>query len=158
MLWNCVQCVCAWFHGTVNCFKMSRDRPRSWDCEPFQDVQRLSKITGLWTVSRCSEAIQDHGTVNRSKMSSDQLNLIWKKMDTGMGWTQKWNRHGNSPQPSLCHAKAILSTGIGVDSSEARINRQTISPVRTQSGLRVVQHGLRPCLYIKRQGRWEFDY
>ena len=119
----------------------------SRNCELFQVVQRPSKILGLWTVSRCPEIMQDHGTVNRSKMSSDQLNLIWKKMDMGMGWTQKWNRHGNSPQPSLCHAKAILSTGIGVDSSEARINGQTITPVRTQSGLRVAQHGLRPCLY-----------
>ena len=47
----------------------------------------------------------------------------------------------------LCYAKAILSTGIGVDSSEARINRQTMSPVRTQTGLHAAQCGLRPCLY-----------
>ena len=157
-LWDCVQCICVWFYGTVNCSKLSRDHPRSWDCELFQDVLRPSKITGLWTVSRCPETIQDHGTVNHSKMSSDQLNLIWKKMDMGMGWTQKWNSHGNCLQPSLCHAKAILSTGIGVDSSEARINGQTMSPVRTQIELRAAQRGLRPCLYSKRLGMWEIDY
>ena len=48
----------------------------------------------------------------------------------------------------LCYAKAILSTGIGVDSSEARINGQTMSPVRTQIELRAAQRGLRPCHYI----------
>ena len=108
-LWDCVQCICAWFHGTVSCSKLSRDHPRSWDCELFQDVQRLSKITGLWIISRCPETIQDHGTVNRFKMSrdhprsrdcepfqdhgtvnrfkmsSDQLNLIWKKNGHGNG-------------------------------------------------------------------------
>ena len=47
----------------------------------------------------------------------------------------------------LCYAKAILSTGIGVDLSEARINGQTMSPVRTQFELRAAKRGLRPCLY-----------
>ena len=55
----------------------------------------------------------------------------------------------------LCYAKAILSTGIGVDLSEVRINRQTILPVRTQFELHVAQRGLRPCLYTKRLGIWE---
>ena len=46
----------------------------------------------------------------------------------------------------LCYAKAILSTDIGVDSSKARINGQTMSPVRNQFELRAAQRGLRPCL------------
>ena len=55
----------------------------------------------------------------------------------------------------LCYAKAILSTSIGVDLSEVKINRQTISPVRTQFELRAAQCGLRPCLYTKRLGIWK---
>ena len=51
--------------------------------------------------------------------------------------------------------KAILSEDIWVDSSEARINGQTIMPGRIQTGLRVAQHGLKPCLYIKRLQMWE---
>ena len=59
-------------------------------------------------------------------------------------------------QPGLRSiTKAILSAKIWVDSSEARINGQTISSVRTWSRLRVVQHGSRPRLYIKRGRMWE---
>jgi len=54
--------------------------------------------------------------------------------------------------------KAILSTSIWVDSSEARINGQTITPIRTGSGLCVVQHGSRPCRFKERATRKQREH
>ena len=55
--------------------------------------------------------------------------MLKNKMDMGRTPERAYAMLKN--KMDLCYTKAILSTGIGVDLSEARINRQTMLPIRT---------------------------